>query len=138
MSPEQAGGQWADARSDIYSLGVVGFYTLSGFLPFDGTNARAILARHITDPAPPLLRVCPKAPRRLAQAVDRCLAKSPEARFQRAGDLAGAMTRVIQEHAAPPIAVRAFVTEGKHWASAAVLYAFFFAVGILPADLQHH
>src|SRR5207249_1372216 len=66
MSPEQAGGLGVDARSDIYSLGVVGYYALSGRLPFEAPDCYAMLARHITEPPPPLASVAPGVPRRLA------------------------------------------------------------------------
>src|SRR5207245_8606819 len=54
MSPEQAGGGPLDERSDIYSLGVVGFYALSGRLPFEGSDPMTVLAQHVPDPSPPL------------------------------------------------------------------------------------
>lgn len=132
MSPEQAAGDRIDARSDIYSLGVLGFYTLSGHLPFVAKNAQVILAQHISDPAPPLARVAPWVPKRLARSIDRCLAKNPDARFQRAEDLADEMTQVLQVHGAAPVAVRAFVTESKHLTAAAALYALFLAISLPP------
>ena len=59
MSPEQASGEEVDARSDIYSLGVLGFYALTGRFPFEGSNAMAVLAQHLTKPAPPVASVAP-------------------------------------------------------------------------------
>jgi len=81
MSPEQACGEPVDGRSDLYSLGVVGFYALSGKLPFEAPDTAALLAMQITRPAPPLATIAPGIPGRLAQAIDRCLAKSPADRF---------------------------------------------------------
>src|SRR5688572_25997809 len=52
MSPEQASGRAVDPRSDLYSLGVVGYYALAGRLPFEAPDGYAMLARHIADPAP--------------------------------------------------------------------------------------
>ncbi len=132
MSPEQACGGWVDGRSDIYSLGIVGFYALCGRLPFEAPDAREVIARQVTEPAPPLARAAPAVPSRLARAVDRCLAKPPEARFQRAEDLADAMTRLLQEHSAPPLAVRAFVTDSKQLSAPARLYALFVGGVVLP------
>src|SRR5712692_8890879 len=77
MSPEQALGEAVDARSDLYALGVVGFFAFSGTLPFEGEKATDVLAKQVTEPAPPLSAVAPLVPRRLAQAIDRCLAKEP-------------------------------------------------------------
>ncbi|MDE3054748.1 MAG: serine/threonine protein kinase, partial [Gemmatimonadota bacterium] len=97
MSPEQVGGEPLDGRSDLYSLGVVGFYALTGRFPFDATLASAVLVAHVTRPAPPLLTVAPGAPRALAEIVDRCLAKDAGARFQTGADLADALTRAEPE-----------------------------------------
>src|SRR5438876_1093196 len=52
MSPEQAAGESVDGRSDLYSLGVVGFFALSGTLPFTAPTTQAVLAQHLTKMAP--------------------------------------------------------------------------------------
>ena len=57
MSPEQAAGEPLDGRSDLYSLGIVGFFALTGTLPFDAPNVQSILAMHLTRPAPPVATV---------------------------------------------------------------------------------
>src|SRR5437867_12770130 len=54
MSPEQALGEPVDARSDLYALGVVGYFALSGALPFEGAQATEVLAKQATEPPPPL------------------------------------------------------------------------------------
>ena len=120
MSPEQATGAPVDARSDLYSLGVVGFFVLTGRLPFEGADDIAVLARHVTDPPPPLASVAPDVPPRLAQAIDRCLAKDPGARYESGERLAEALTTALDRRTA--IAVRAFVTEGRHLSTTARLY----------------
>jgi len=81
MSPEQAAGEVVDARSDLYSLGIAGFFALTGRLPFEAPNAQAVLAMQVTRPAPPVAAACPGIPTRLAAAVDRCLLKDPQARW---------------------------------------------------------
>src|SRR5258705_121665 len=75
VSPEQAVGEPMDGRSDLYSLGVCGYYALTGRLPFDAPTPEEIVTQHLTMPAPPVSRFAHTAPSRLAQAVDRCLAK---------------------------------------------------------------
>jgi len=70
MSPEQALGETVDSRSDLYSLGVVGYFALSGQLPFEAEQATEVLAKQVTEPAPPLVSVAPLVPRRMAQAID--------------------------------------------------------------------
>ncbi len=97
MSPEQVGGEALDGRSDLYSLGVVAFYSLTGRFPFDAAMASAVLVAHVTKPAPPVLTVASDVPRALAEIVDRCMAKEPEARFQSGAELAAALGRVEGE-----------------------------------------
>ncbi len=109
MSPEQASGEAVDERSDIYSLGVVGFYMLSGKLPFEGDTVAAVLAKHITQAPPPLSSVAPEVPKHLAKAVDRCLAKDPADRFANGEDLAASMSRSIEVRREIPVPLRVFV-----------------------------
>lgn len=109
MSPEQASGEAVDGRSDIYSLGVVAFYALSGRLPFEGPTLAAVLAKHLTQPAPPVAEVCEGVPSRLAQAVDRCLAKDPAERFQKGEDLADAVAAAIDAQRELPVPIRVFI-----------------------------
>src|SRR4051812_6591719 len=80
MSPEQASPDAViDGRADLYSLGVTAFFALTGRTPFESDNPAALLAQHVTKPAPPVLSVRRDVPARLAEAVDRCLAKNPDA-----------------------------------------------------------
>jgi len=91
MSPEQASGDETDARSDIYSLACVAYEMLAGQPPFAGTGARATMARHVTEPAPPLGALRPDAPPALAAVLARALAKDPADRFATAADFARAL-----------------------------------------------
>lgn len=97
MSPEQVGGEALDGRSDLYSLGVAGFYALTGRFPFDAQMASAVLVAHVTKPAPPVLTIATNAPRALAEIIDRCLAKDAGARFQSGAELADALSAVEAE-----------------------------------------
>ncbi len=90
-SPEQAAGEPTDGRSDLYSLGVSTFFALTGRAPFDAEAPAALLAQHLTVPAPPVASLRPGVPRVLGQAVDRCLSKSPALRFASGEALAGAL-----------------------------------------------
>ncbi|MGH7664517.1 MAG: serine/threonine-protein kinase [Gemmatimonadaceae bacterium] len=95
MSPEQARAKDIDGRSDIYSLGIVGYECLVGMTPFDGDDALAILMDHINAPLPhPVLGSAED--RALFEVIERMLAKQPSDRFQTAGDLIAALhaTRV--------------------------------------------
>jgi serine/threonine-protein kinase len=113
MSPEQASGEAVDERSDIYSLGVVAYYALTGRLPFEGDSVAAILAKHITQAAPPIASVAPEIPRHLAQAVDRCLAKNPADRFANGEDLAAALSRSLAVRREIPLPLRVFLQQNR-------------------------
>jgi serine/threonine protein kinase len=92
MSPEQAAGeQDLDGRSDIYSLGVLGYLMLTGEVPFDGPRFAAIASKHINEAHVPIREHAPSVPTDLAAAVEKCLEKDPERRWRRAGQLAEAL-----------------------------------------------
>lgn len=91
LSPEQVSGDPVDARSDIYSLGVVGYFALTGRFPFDAELASAVLVSHVTKMPPPLRTVASDVPRALADVIDRCLAKNPAARFRDCAELGDAL-----------------------------------------------
>jgi serine/threonine protein kinase len=95
MSPEQARGlSEIDRRSDIYSLGVLGYRMLTGRPPFRGSNAADILAKHINEAPVPLRDINPSIQKDFADAIMRCLRKNPEDRFPTAMDLRSALESV--------------------------------------------
>jgi eukaryotic-like serine/threonine-protein kinase len=82
MSPEQAtGDRELDGRSDIYSLGAVAYYLLTGRPPFDGQDGIGLLIAHARDPVTPPSRVRADIPQDLERVVMRCLAKDAADRF---------------------------------------------------------
>jgi serine/threonine-protein kinase len=97
LSPEQVAGETVDARSDLYSLGVVGFLALSGRFPFDAQLASAVLLAHVTKTPPALRSAAPGVSARLASVIDRCLAKDPAARFQSGAQLARELSEIASE-----------------------------------------
>src|SRR5262249_202699 len=91
MSPEQAQGKPVDARSDIFSFGLVVYEMLTGRRAFEGTNPASVIAAILEREAPSAAGVAPPALERLLQ---RCLAKDPEERWQSARDLRHALAMV--------------------------------------------
>ncbi|MEC9147798.1 MAG: serine/threonine-protein kinase [Planctomycetota bacterium] len=98
MSPEQARGEKPDHRSDLYSLGVVLYFLLSGRPPFQGKNAIAILVSHSRDEVEDLKQLCPELPVALCDIVMKCLRKLPEERIQTAQQLKHALENVELEN----------------------------------------
>jgi hypothetical protein len=94
MSPEQARAKEVDGRSDLYSLGIVGYECLAGNVPFDGEDAIAILLDHVQSPVPvpPVASRGTAEERELFAIIERLLAKSPGARFQDADALIEALS----------------------------------------------
>ena len=92
MSPEQASGRAdVDTRSDIYSMGALAFTLFTGRPPFLGRNAGEILRQHLSQEVPRLRDQVPELPAALDEAVRRCLAKEPSARWPSAPDFAKAL-----------------------------------------------
>jgi serine/threonine-protein kinase len=92
MSPEQASGDLdIDGRSDLYSLGVLGYYMLSGELPFDGQSFESLAAKHIAERHAPLADVAPDAPEPLRAAIERSLEKERDRRWRTGREMADAL-----------------------------------------------
>jgi serine/threonine-protein kinase len=87
MSPEQAAGKGLDARSDIYSVGGVAYYLLTGQAPFERETALEMLIAHASEAVVPPSRLRPEVPADLEAVVLRCLEKEPGKRFVNADSL---------------------------------------------------
>ena len=102
MSPEQAlGERELDGRSDIYSLGVIGYQLLAGETPFKATNTPAMLVKHVSETPRPLPTLRPDTPSGLAHAIARALAKKPDERWH---DAAAFRDAILDPSDAPPAA----------------------------------
>jgi serine/threonine-protein kinase len=93
MAPEMAAGEEVDCRADLYALGCVGYFLLTGSLVFEGENALQLVLKHIqTEPVPPSVRLGRPVPAALEGVILSCLAKAPGARPADAATLAEALT----------------------------------------------
>ena len=96
MSPEQARGGDVDARSDIYSLGVLAYYGLVGKPPYEGTDGFAVAYAHVFEPIPRL----PADKAHWQPLIDRALAKDPKDRYADATGFLDGMAAVVPQYAA--------------------------------------
>ena len=122
MSPEQVNGEEADARSDIFSFGLVLYEMLTGKRAFDGNSQASVIAAILERPAPSVSGLAPAA---LDRVLKRCLEKNPENRWQSARDLKGALELVVGQEPGLPASGHGPVPQRWPWivAAAAVVIA---------------
>ena len=135
MSPEQGAGEVVDGRSDLYALGGVGFYALTGRAPFEATSLEAILVARFTRAAPPVASARPDVPSALASMIDQCLAREPGDRFASAEAVAEALSEGTGLVGAPDVAppVRSFLRAAEQTVWLVSLIVLFTVIYGLPA-----
>ncbi len=133
MSPEQASGERAlDGRSDIYTLGLVGYEMLVGESPYAGSSAASMIAKQVTEPAPPVAKRAPDVPIPLAGAIDRALEKDPADRWPDAA----AMAAAIRGESGDGYPSRRRPARGRRWmplvGAVSVILAVAVVFGLMP------
>lgn len=106
MSPEQVTGDPLDGRSDLYSLGVLAFFALTGRFPFERATASAVVVAHVNSSPPNLRDLWPACPDILAEIVGKLLAKQPSSRYENAESLRDALRAAERESRGHPVAPR--------------------------------
>lgn len=111
MSPEQATGDVIDGRSDLYSLGLVAWFALTGRTAMAGGSTQQVLVRQLTEVLPSIAQQRTDLPPALAAVVDRCVAKEPAARFDDAAALVEALEQAQLAGPEIPLPVRQLANE---------------------------
>ncbi len=106
MSPEQCRGQTAVPQSDIYSLGALLFFALTGEVPFKGKTKREILNQHLTAPVPDARMYRKDIPETMLRIIQRAMAKNPNERYQDAAEMAIGLRQVANNLAQAKMAER--------------------------------
>ncbi len=103
MAPEQGRGDDIDGRSDLYAVGVVLFWLLTGRLPFEGNSPTQVVLMHIKDEVPDPAKLAPNRsfPEPLLRVVSKALAKSPSERYQDALEFADALEDCLKDLRSP-------------------------------------
>lgn len=109
MSPEQFAAEPIDGRSDIYSLGVVGYLAVSGRLPMEAPSLPALMIKQASEAAPAVVRVAPGLPPTLSAAIDKCLQRDPALRFSDGEALASALAPTAEAKPTLPPSLRAWL-----------------------------
>lgn len=113
FSPEQAKGGFVDAKSDIYSLGIMMFEMITGTLPFDGETPVALAMKHIKEPLPDILKLNPNASESLIKIINKATQKRPYARYQSASQLIADLKAALSDDSGKFVSIKDEEDEGK-------------------------
>lgn len=113
FSPEQAKGGFVDAKSDIYSLGIMMFEMITGTLPFDGETPVALAMKHIKEPLPDISKLNPNASESLIKIINKATQKRSYARYQSAGQLITDLKAALSDDSGKFVSIKDEEDEGK-------------------------
>ena len=130
MSPEQAEGKPADARSDIFAFGALLYEMVTGRRAFQGENVITILAAVINQEPPPAHTIVPNAPRELEWIIARCLKKDPERRIQQMLEVKLALQEILERTESVSSGARGVQSRRPAWLVPMVVAL---ALGLAPA-----
>lgn len=133
LSPEQAAGAPVDGRSDLYSLGVTAYYALTGRLPFDAASPMGVLLAHASQRPAPIVTLAPGVPHRLAAAVERCLEKRPELRWESGEQFAEAVDAATETPRELPAPLRVWTLSGERRRGLGIMVLFYGTSGAVVA-----
>jgi ligand-binding sensor domain-containing protein len=102
MAPEQGSGEKADARSDIYALGIILYEMVTGKVPYEAETPLAVLMKHASAPLTPPRQLRPDLPESVERVILKALSKPPEDRFQRVEDMVAGLRQAVRS--APTVA----------------------------------
>jgi tetratricopeptide (TPR) repeat protein/predicted Ser/Thr protein kinase len=111
MSPEQAKGQPLDARSDLFSLGIIFYEMLTGLVPFDADTTMGKLWKRTNEPARPVAELEKAVPQAVSDIVRKCMEIDPQKRFTGAAEL----LQAIEVWQGPAAATRVFPSSSSAW-----------------------
>jgi serine/threonine protein kinase len=113
MSPEQGQGLKVDARSDIYSLGVVFYELVTGTRPYIADTPMAVVLKHVLDPLPRPRQFVPDLPSEVENALFKALAKKPEDRYATMAEFVQVLAGLAGEAALQPRPISAAILETR-------------------------
>jgi len=131
LSPEQAAGAAVDGRSDLYSLGVTGYYAVTGRLPFEAENAMGVMVAHASRRPTAIASVAPTVPHRLASAIERCLEKLPERRWETGEQFAEAVDAAVDAPRELPTPLRVWLGTSAKERGMRIAVAIYASMGIV-------
>src|SRR5262249_32776519 len=124
-----------DQRTDVYAMGVTLFHLLAGRPPFLASSSLGLATMHCNDPPPPLQKLNPEVSEGVCRIVEKCLAKSPEARYPDARALLGDLERLLRgEPASIAVHPRLPACDPRN----VVRYDFVWELAASPAQLWPH